>query len=432
MTTLFCDFETRSFKELRGSASCGLHNYLLDPSTEATILAYKIVNLKVDSSYDNVNLKVGSVKVWFPLWQEMPDDLKNALDDKQCEIVAFNSCFERGVFRDVLGWDLPISRFQDPQASGRYLSLPASLEDQGEILRLPVELQKDKEGKRLLDIFTKPTKIKKTGEVYFRDWDSDPEDWAKFVEYAKRDVLAEEALSDVLQSLGCFPLPPRERAIWILDQKINDRGIPVDRKFTQSMFNLGERAKKDALDELNKVTGLENANSNTQFLKWAQTQGYSKQTIVKPVVAAELEFNDQLTPLCRKALELRQTASSTSYKKMNAILRLVSPDNRLRNQFVYCGSSKCGRWAGSGFQVQNMARPTQEFEDLETVNEARKMIHQEDYNGIMLRFSSKEKKEEKLKDYGVVLSTIKSCIRTVFGEEKWVGVSTEDRLKTSV
>jgi DNA polymerase len=390
---VFVDFETRSLRELRGQTSVGLSNYTMDASTEAIILAWALDNEEPN--------------VYFPLWQVMPEELKKALEDSSVDIVAYNSAFERNVFLYVLGIDLPVSRFQDPQPSARYLSLPGSLEDVGGILKLPDELKKDKEGKRLLDVFTKPTK-KKGKESYFRDWDSDPEDWQRFVEYAKQDIRAEREILKRLEALGTYPLLPRERDIWELDQKINGRGIPVDRPFVTSMFNLGERAKKDAIGELKRLTGLENANSNSQMLQWAKKEGYSKQSLRKETVLAELKFNTELTPLCRQVLELRKAASSTSYKKMAALLRLSSSDQRLRNQFLYLGSPRCGRWSGNGFQFHNMARPTQDFEDLETVDEARRLVSAEDYQGVIAKFGKHPK------DYGAVLGVVKSCIRTAF------------------
>jgi len=87
----------------------------------------------------------------------------------------------------------------------------------------------------------------------------------------------------------------------------------------------------------------------------------------------------------------------------------------LRCQFIFMGSSRCGRWTGNAVQLQNMARPgvievkdetgkviaKYDFEKQKVVKEARAMIYANDYEAI------KEK-------YGTVLLVVKNLIRTVF------------------
>ena len=117
---------------------------------------------------------------------------------------------------------------------------------------------------------------------------------------------------------------------------------------------------------------------------------------------AVADITNSLTGEARKVLAARKEASSTTYKKLSAILRQVCEDGRLRNQFVYLGSSKCGRWSSAGgIQFQNMARPDKQFEDNSTQEDVRRLIYLEDYDGIKNKFGS-------------VLLAVKSCIRTVF------------------
>lgn len=143
---LYLDFETRSLVELGGKNSVGLYNYATDPSTEWLMLAWAIGE--------------GEVNLWFPS-EPIPKQLKEALEDSRVEISAFNSAFERYILQHKLGITIPASRFQDPQASSRYLSLPANLEEVGEILGLPVELRKDKKGEDLINVFCKLSKEKR-------------------------------------------------------------------------------------------------------------------------------------------------------------------------------------------------------------------------------------------------------------------------------
>jgi DNA polymerase len=134
------DYETRSEAEL---TEVGLHNYAIHPSTKVLMLAWAT---GVDDE----------PRLWLPHESSMPQELLDLLRNPNVEISAYNSAFERYITQFVLGITLPASRFQDPQASARYLSLPSSLDAVGDALGLPHELRKDKKGKDLLNLFSYP------------------------------------------------------------------------------------------------------------------------------------------------------------------------------------------------------------------------------------------------------------------------------------
>ena len=394
------DFETRSLVELRGKLSVGLFNYATHPSTEWLMLAW---------AFDDE-----PVQIWFPD-EPIPERLKKAFEDPKIFIAAFNSSFERYILQFKLGYAIPASRFQDPQASGRYLSLPASLGEQGDVLGLPDELKKDKRGEELIELFSKPRRRKKRGQepiYYFRDKTTNPKEWEEFCSYCIQDVRTEREIIRRQKLLGVFPLPPLERKIWLLDQAINDRGMPTSRTFATKGLQLAEFDKESQIQALNKLTGLDNANSRDQMLQWIQTQGYTENSLRKGAVEATLKYDrDKLTPLGIQALEARKAASSTSYQKMAAILRQLNPDDRLRGQFVFMGSAACGRWAGNAVQLHNMARPLECFEDEEFLDWARAMVLGLDAEAMKLWFADlpNEKRAQ-----GSVLLTVKSCLRTTF------------------
>lgn len=401
---LHIDYETRSRAHLTGPRSVGLHNYSLDPSTEVLMLGWAFGDEPVE--------------VWEPVLGPMPERLHDGFKDKSQLLVAFNSQFERYITNNTLhmGFELTASRFHDPQASARYLSLPGALDSVGEILGLSVEMQKDKRGTALLRLFSelskKHKKRKKDEEYFFADATTNPVEWEEFREYCRQDVVTEREVMHRLMALEVFPLPERERQIWLFDQAVNDRGMPVDVNFVKSAYLLASREKDEKIAENNTLTGLSgivnkrgkitgNSNSNKQMLTWVRTQGYKTNSLRKEAVQAELDFNTDLTPLARQVLNVRKSGSSTTYKKLSAILRQVSFDYRLRNQFLYMGSARCGRWSGNSVQLHNMARPTKTFEDLKNVDRLRELVTASDYAGIKTEFDS-------------VLLAVKSCIRTSF------------------
>lgn len=418
---LYIDFETRSEKQLRGQKSVGLYNYATDDSTLALMLGWAIDD--------------GEVRMWFPSKEPLPDELRKALNDPDVDIVSFNSAFERYIFAFVLGIVLPAKRFQDPQPSARYLSLPADLKEVCIILGLPRDYAKDDEGDRLIDMFCQPSKRKKKRgqpqEFYWRDETTDPEDWAKFVEYCRQDVVAERECMRRLELLGVMPLPPKERETWLFDQEVNDRGIPVNREFVEKAYRIACKAKQGALDRQREITGVENPNSVQQMLAWARSQGYEPTSMAKELVAAQLEYNDKLTPACQEMLRNRKAAASTSYQKMETLLRMMCADDRVRNLFSYMGSSRCGRWSSNALQFHNMARPDERFEDEENILKAHAMIMAEDYEGIERTFGNPTSEK---RDPGAVLLVIKSIIRTVFQTKpgKKFSVADENAIETRV
>jgi hypothetical protein len=229
----------------------------------------------------------------------------------------------------------------------------------------------------------------------------------------KQDVTAEEEVMRRLEILDAWPMPPFERKLWEFDQTVNDRGMPVDRDFVEKAYRLAIRSKQEALEAQNAITGLENSNSTKQLLPWAKARGYTYNTLNKNFVDAALKDPDvKMTEECRKVLTARREAASTAYTKLAAILRQVCDDGRLRNQFIYLGSSRCGRWSGSSVQLHNLARPMvlgkcpenpdgYDFENEDVLNDARALVYGENYDVIKARYKS-------------VLLTIKCLIRTVF------------------
>lgn len=396
MAALHLDFETRSEAELRGKTSVGLHNYCTHPSSRALMLAWAIND--------------GPVSLWEILKGEpIPKLLEEALDDPQVLLAAWNSGFERNVFKYVLNRNLAITRWRDPQASARYLSLPDDLETAAIALGLPEEFQKDKRGEELIKIFSKltvgrKTKKKNAKAPYFRDYNSDPTLWDVFGQYCVQDVVTEREIARRLEVFKVYPLPEREQRIWNLDQKINDFGMPTDRVFVQKNFRIGSMAAEKAVEQLKAITGLENPKSQKQFLEWVRDRGYVDNTLRKEYVTLALDSPDsKLTEDARRALELRKTANSTSYKKLATIERHLSADNRLRNQFIYMGSSRAGRWSSAASQLHNMARPTAEFEEEENLDAVRELIYAEDFPGLVDKFGE-----------SLVMPAVKSSIRSSF------------------
>src|ERR1700733_4037175 len=215
MTELFLDFESRSEADLY---ACGLDKYLRHPSTSAVMLGWAVDD--------------GQVGLWQPhLDGPFCTELDDALRDPHVKKIAFNAPFEHGIFQYPLNREIPYSEWTDVLVLARHLSVTGNLEEVGKIFGLDEDEAKIKDGQRLITKFSAPT-IKGGRETlfgieppWFADWDSDPRDWELFCQYCKRDVTSERLLYRKMQK---FPLPETEVRGWLLDQKINARGIPID------------------------------------------------------------------------------------------------------------------------------------------------------------------------------------------------------------
>src|SRR6266403_107535 len=410
---LHTDFETRSALEL---SDVGIYNYATHPSTEILMLAYAFGK--------------GEVCLWEPHLGPMPERLREGLLNPDTQKGAWNAGFERNILLYKLGISVPYELWDDPMINARYLSMPGSLESVGSILDIDYGLRKDEAGEKLLNLFSKPLPIKKsrkkatnentlfdispTGpekvECVFADHVSQPEEWERLASYCKQDIVAERALGEMMAH---FPLPEKEIRLWHLDQKINDVGMPADRVFVERALDLAVDDKRLQSGNLIKMTGLQNANSPKQFLKWVQGQGYPYNSLRKePVKVALSDPEVKITPLGREALEVRKKSSKTSYTKLAAILPALRADDRLRDQFLFMGSSRAGRWSGKAVQLHNMARPIKTVEEVEDLDAARELIYAKNFDGIVQRFEEKEK-DGTIKP-GSVLEVVTSCIRSSF------------------
>lgn len=328
---LFLDFETRSLVDLPVR---GLDNYAKDPSTEVLMLGWAI----------NEQLP----QLWFPHLGPMPEQLAVLLPRPEVIKIAWNAEFERVIFKLILGLDIPIEQWLDPSTMAKYASIAGSLEFVGKVLGLGEDKAKAVFGKKLMKRFSYP---KKDGT--FNDWNSHPNEWIQYGEYCCQDIVAER---EILQLLKAFRLPALERRIWLLDQEINDRGIPVDRVFVAGAQKIVAEERAALMAELLDLTGLENPNSNPQLLGWLKTQAYPYGSLGKKWV--EKALLEPMSQAGTRGLELRQALAKSSTKKLDVLDVSTSADGWLRRQYVYGGAARTLRWSGRNFQPHNLPRGT--------------------------------------------------------------------------
>jgi DNA polymerase len=356
---IYIDFETRSELEIQ---NVGAWKYSCHPSTKIYCMAYKIDTIPTD-----IFIREEINQIWDDLkFPDDTDDTKNMFIDhisKFEKLEAHNAFFEYAIWHNIMvaryNWPvIPEDRWYCSAAKAAYHGLPRKLDDV--CLALNLDVKKDKEGSRLMKQMCKPRpKWKKTKQG--PKWFEDDEKLKRLYEYCKQDVRAEYALSQALDDL-----PRTERKLWLLDQKINRRGIFCDYDVANSAITIIETLETNANLELHQITDglVSTPNQTAKILDWLVRENLELPNMQAPTVTEALERTD-LTPNARRVLEIRQLHGKASTKKFSAMKdRADVIDQRIRDTLLYHGAHT-GRWTGIGIQPQNYYRPDFERSEIE-------------------------------------------------------------------
>lgn len=306
----------------------------------------------------------GPVKVWdLTTGAPMPADLAEMLADDEVVTCWHNGgMFDTVVLKLVLGIDLPLRRVHDTLVQAMAHSLPGSLGQLCDILRVDTDKAKDKVGKELIRLFCSPPgKHLKRGRA---TRETHPAEWARFVDYAALDI---SAMREVYRKMPKWNLTPTEVALWHLDQGINRRGMCMDTDLAQAAVRAVDIAQADLRGRTMELTNGEVESStkrDAMLLHVLAEYGVDLPDLQKSTIERRAQDPD-LPEGLRELLRIRLQASSTSTTKYRALLNSVSSDGRLRGTKQFCGAGRTGRWAGRLFQPDNLTRPTLKQEDID-------------------------------------------------------------------
>lgn len=287
-------------------------------------------------------------------------NLQGQIDEADI-VVVHNSFFDRTVLRLGHGIIIPTDKLRDTMVMAYAHSLPGGLDVLGTLLKVPQELRKLKDGKRLIGIFCIPTADNSYGAGRNTP-ESHPDDWDKFLNYARLDV---EDMREVYRRLPRWNDTPVERALWVLDQKINDLGILIDDDFArQAVIAVGIETKR-----LNKATAAATAHGAEEDRVRSGTQAAQLLRFILKYHGVELpdmqsgtlerRLDDVDLPMpVRELIGLRLSVATTSTAKYKRVVAALSRDGRLRGSIQFNGAWRTGRWAGRIFQPHNLPRPT--------------------------------------------------------------------------
>ena len=372
MKRLHIDIETYSPEPI---ADSGVYRYAEHPDFRILLFAYAFDDAPV------VVLDLSEGKT------TLPAPVRRALTDKNIIKVAHNATFERVCIGRMLGAQLDPSQWECTMIQCARCGLPMSLGEAAKVLGL--QAQKMTEGKELIKKFCTPhapTLLSEGDRVRSVD---DPKSWETFKEYCRMDVEVERQIDKALA--WCQPLES-EKALYAIDQTINDRGVLVDLELVNNAVRMDTIYKARINAEAQRITGLRNPNSAQQLREWVQEKtGLQLESMKKadlPDIEKATDDEDVL-----RVIEIRRQLNKTSTKKYVTMQNMACSDDKLRGLLQFHGT-RTGRWAGRGVQLQNL--PQNHIADL---NLARTLLKTNDMDAMELC-------------YGDIPDTLSQLIRT--------------------
>ena len=385
------DFETRSEIDLK---TRGSWVYSEDDTTDVLIMRYQIDGGK---SYR-----------WF-LGDKPPRRLFRALKKKVkgqhvYSVRAFNWFFEYSLWNNCAakkyGWpELHHDRFYCSQADAQRLTFPGNLENAA--LAMNLLQQKDPEGSRLIQMFSKPSR--KQGE-HWKEPANYMTEFLSFDRYCDQDVKTQIAVSEYTGSL-----PELEYNIFRLTQRMDVRGVPIDVEMVKGAMNLLVKAKENLNSEWQKLSKKYqaecdkpvNLSQTAKVRDWLAANGLPLPNMQAKTIARKLK-EDGIKRKVRRVLTIYSLYNKTSTSKFKKALQIVGKDGWIHDILAYHRATT-GRWGGKGLQIQNLARPDlAKWVDYDYICE---LIADEDYDLIEML-------------YGDVIKVLSSSLRSMIKAPK--------------
>ena len=344
--TLYLDRETFSELDLK---EVGTYRYADD--AEDLLIAYAVDD--------------GPVRVWDCTAESIHDELGRAMEDA-LETWAHNAQFDKAVHNGPAQQHLPriaLDRWRCSMALALSHALPASLSELCEVLRVPEDQQKLAEGKKLVQLFTRPQpesrKIRRATRY------THPAEWERFKAYAANDVVA---MRECIKRMPRWNWNESAVAEWHCDQRINERGFQVDTELTAAGIAAAETEKARIgvrFRELTRGT-VDRPSQRDQFLRYLNATFNLRLDNTRSDTFTQVLKAPDVHPEAAELMTLAMSSNKTSTSKYAAIHPAVQADGRFRGGLQFAGAGRTRRWAGRLFQPQNL--PSRGLPDADAVD----------------------------------------------------------------
>ena len=347
---LSIDLETYSDVDL---PNCGVYRYI-EGDFHILLFAY---------AFDDEETKC----IDMACGEQLPAEVVDAIHNENIIKSAWNAQFERICLSKYFGTQLSPDAWQCTMVWAASLSLPLKLATAAQALKTAE--QKDAVGERLIRYFSLPCKPTKANGGRTRNLpEHAPDDWKLFKSYCVQDVNTER---DIRRRLEKFPLLPQEWDFYHMDQRINDRGILIDKELVQQAIICNMAMSEEMTKRAYALTGLENPNSVSQLKSWLEERGIEVDSLGKKNVASLITDLDRHSAdgEALDMMKLRLQMAKSSVKKYQAAERYICADGRAHGLFQFSGANRTQRWAGRGIQLQNLPQ-----NHISTLDEARELV----------------------------------------------------------
>lgn len=364
-----CHIDLESYSE-QLLPKVGVHRYAEDPSTEILVICFAFGNEPVNvwipyripkelerqmQSYVrqlNAEAKAGVKGGLVYIGRKVPERLRWHAE-RGGRFRAHNSQFERVMFRGRPGQKIRFPKTELNQwyctaAKAAVLALPRDLDRLSSKNALDTPHKKDEDGKGDMLRITKPRKPSKHNPATRWTPENAPEKFYKMYRYCIDDVQTERDCDQRMPELS-----RRERRIFLLDQKINDRGWMIDQERIADAQFLIAQYKQKLQKRCRELTGV-NPTQTEKFAEWVRAQGVEIENLQAQTIKDALKRKD-LPRTARWALRIRQLHEMKAPAKYTAMERAVCADGALRGMFLYSGAST-HRWSGRIVQLHNLFR----------------------------------------------------------------------------
>ena len=347
---LSIDLETFSDVDL---VNCGVYRYV-EGDFHILLFAY---------AFDDEDVQC----IDFACGEKLPQEVVDAIFDDSIIKSAWNAQFERTCLSKYFGTQLSPDSWQCTMVWAASLSLPLKLKLAAQVLKTGE--QKDDAGERLIRYFSIPCKPTKSNGGRTRNLPKHaPDDWKLFKSYCVQDVRTER---DIRKWLERFPLPTQEWDYYHMDQRINDRGVLIDKELVQQAIICDMMLSEEMTKRAYELTGLENPNSVSQLKGWLEERGIPVDSLGKKDVASLISDLDKhsIDSDALDMMKLRLQMAKSSVKKYQAAERCICNDGRAHGLFQFSGAQRTQRWSGRLLQLQNLPQ-----NHISTLDEARELV----------------------------------------------------------
>jgi len=261
---------------------------------------------------------------------------------------AHNALFDYLILKPHIP-DLRVDQFIDTMGYAGAAGLPLGLEKAGYHLGISEDVQKLKDGKRLVMKFCTPRKPSKHNPHTRVMPKHAPEEWLTFRdEYLYNDVYGMVELYKLLPGITEF-----EQQVWADTQKINLDGIPIDMPTVELIQGKVDKLIDEESSKFIRLTSLY-PTQRDRVMGWVRQNGVK----ILNMQAATIEkvlADPQTPPVVAEALEARANTTHISFKKYVKMVVAGRSDGTVGGTLQYY-VAQTGRFGGRLLQPQNLPR----------------------------------------------------------------------------